>query len=130
LVETVNGTTPRCSFLPQDRQELVVPNLFFSRDIKGEKSVRNWYNAYARYGRLAHELLVNPDARSVAGAQQLMRDVAQPSPFVPEGAMSLTTAYATVFDLRGRTCYLSRGNPNQAAFEAFTLEPVSEPSGA
>ena len=79
------------------------------------------YNSYARYGRILHQLMANPRAHSVAGAQVLLGDISQPGRYIPEGAFSLQTAYASVFELRARVCHLCAGNPLREPFEAVTL---------
>ena len=79
------------------------------------------YNSYARYGRIVHQLMTNPRAHSVAGAQALLGDISQPGRYIPEGAFPLQTAYASVFELRTRVCHLCAGNPLREPFEAIAL---------
>ena len=79
------------------------------------------YNAYARYGRLLHQLAGNPATQSLQGARQLAADVSQPGPHVPEGASKFETIYAAVMNLRARVVHLCPGNPNRDAFEEISL---------
>lgn len=96
-------------------------NFFCSGEIPNADMPGYLYNAYARYGRLSHQLdgtLSRPDRE---GLQRLLAEIAQPGPFLPKGACPLETAYATLCDLKNRTMYLAEGNPNSNPFVKLKL---------
>jgi hypothetical protein len=79
------------------------------------------YNAWARYGVISHRLGDGVPNHSLEALQDLLRNVANPGPSMPEGVFGLQTAYASLCNLTTRTMYLSGGNPNQEPFQEFTL---------
>lgn len=79
------------------------------------------YNAWARYGVISHRLGDGSPDTSRDALQDLLRNVANPGPAMPEGTFGLQTAYASLSQLDTRTMYVSLGNPNQEPFQEFTL---------
>ena len=79
------------------------------------------YNAWARYGVISHRLGDGTPDHSLDALQDLLRNVANPGPSMPEGVFGLQTSYASLFNLTTRTLYISRGNPNQEPFQELTL---------
>jgi hypothetical protein len=77
-------------------------NFFCSGEIPNADMPAYLYNAYARYGRLAHQLDEPEPRPSREGLERLLAEVAQPGPFIPKGACPLETAYATLCDLKRR----------------------------
>jgi hypothetical protein len=76
-------------------------------------------NRYARYGRITHQLGEGLSKHSVQGLQQLLIDVAQPGPCIPESHMP--TAYSQVMVLKDRTMRLSHGHPAKTEFVEVSL---------
>jgi hypothetical protein len=79
------------------------------------------YNAWARYGVISHRLGDGTPDHSLDALQDLLRNVANPGPSMPEGTFGLQTAYASLSNLAARTMYITRGNPNQEPFQEISL---------
>lgn len=121
LLEFVHGKRPLSVARPAGQSWQAATNFYPSGLTRSELRTGIDYNSYARYGRIVHQLMSDPLAHSVAGVQSLLGDISQPGRYIPEGAFSLQTAYASVFELRARVCHLCAGNPLREPFEAIAL---------
>lgn len=117
LFEMAPGRTMLAVVRPRDRDWQTCTNFYASRQIPNADMPGYLYNALARYGRLVQCLGESPVSRDRPSLQRLLAEVSQPGPFIPRGASTLETAYATLFDLKGRRAYLAPGNPNAVGFE-------------
>lgn len=88
-----------------------------SRDVPDREIPGGLYNPYARYGWMAHQLGDDQAPATRAGAEKVVRGLAQPGTVVPKGAVTLPTGYSTLIELRSLSFYLAPGNPNQVQFE-------------
>lgn len=121
LLEFVHGKRVVSVSRPAGQTWQAATNFHPSGLTRSEPRTSIDYNSYARYGRIVHQLMIDPRAHSVAGAKALLGDISQPGRYIPEGAFSLQTAYASVFELRARVCHLCAGNPLREPFEAIAL---------
>ena len=78
------------------------------------------HNAYARYGRIVHQLTLSEAPRSFEALRQLLGDIAQPGLCCPQNDQ-LATTYSTIMDPTRRTMHLAAGNPNDTPFETIAL---------
>ena len=119
LFEFVAGCTPPATPRRDDRDWQACTNFFFSPEIPNRPKADYLENAYARYGRVEHQLEERRIPRSFDTLKQLLSDIAQPGHCCAEGA--LHTAYSTIMNPKQRTLHLAAGNPNEVAFEEFAL---------
>jgi len=121
LLEFVHGKRAVSVARPAGQTWQAATNFHPSGLTRNEPRTTIDYNAYARYGRIVHQLMIDPRTHSILGAKALLGDISQPGRYIPEGAFSLQTAYASVFELRARVCHLCAGNPLRERFEAVAL---------
>jgi hypothetical protein len=79
------------------------------------------YNSWARYGVISHRLGDGTPDYSEDALKDVLRNVANPGPSMPEGTFGLQTAYASLANLAARTLSVSAGNPNEEPFEEFSI---------
>ncbi len=121
LLELVHGKRAVSSGRPAGQCWHAATNFYPSGQTVSEPRTAIDYNSFARYGRIVQQLMTNQHAHCVEGAQRLLGDICQPGRYIPEGAFSLQTAYASVFELRARVCHLCAGNPLEGRFEPIKL---------
>ena len=119
LFEFVPGCSPPATLRRDDRDWQACTNFFFSPEIPNRPKADYLENAYARYGRIEHQLEERRIPQSFDTLKQLLSDIAQPGHCCAEGA--LHTAYSTIMNPKKGTLHLAAGNPNEVAFEEFSL---------
>lgn len=92
-----------------------------SNDVPNRQVPGGLYNPYARYGWMAHQLGDRQAPTTRAGAEMVVKGLAQPGTVVPEDAVTLSTAYSTLVELKSLSFYLAPGNPNQVPFEKIAF---------
>ena len=122
LFEMAPGRTPAAFPRPAEQNWQACTNFFASGEIPIQPQPAYLHNAYARYGRLMHQIGGGFVEHSVAGLKQLMTDVAQPGMCCPaEGDDVLNTAYSEVMDLAGGRMHLCPGVPGQVPYEEISF---------
>jgi predicted choloylglycine hydrolase len=121
VLEFAFGRCPVQAPRPADCDWQVRTNFFLSGEIPIQAQPEYLAGAYARYGRLVHQLEANTVSHDVDGLKQLITDVAQPGLCCPGGENTLSTAYSQVMDLANRTMHLCPGNPGQLPHEEISL---------
>jgi len=96
-------------------------NICYSGKVPARDDPRSLGNAYARYGRIAHQLDGGFVERSVGGLKRLIADVTQPGPVCPEEDCYLHTAYANIIETRSRRMHVCPGHPAKAKYMVVSL---------
>ena len=117
LFEFVPGLTPIATPRRADRDWQACTNFYFSPDVPNRSDAGYLENAYARYGRIQHQLEERGIPRSLETMKQLLREIAQPGLC----CQGLHTGYSTIADPAHKTMHVAFGNPNQAEFEPIPL---------
>ena len=120
LFEFAPGRPPVQSPRRPDRNWQACTNFFVSGEVPIQPDPEYLQSAYARYGRIVHQLGEGLMEHSVAGLQQLLTEIAQPGLCRTEDP-KCRTAYSEVNDLRARRMYVSPGHPADAAYEEVCL---------
>lgn len=121
LVEMVGGRTPILTPRAKDRAWQACTNFYFSPEIPNRPKADYLENAYARYGRIAHQFEWGGVEHTFEGLKTLITEVAQPGLCCPGGENRIVTAYSQIMDPVQRRMYLCPGNPGALPFEAFAL---------
>jgi hypothetical protein len=121
LVELASGRVPVLVPRPLGRRWQVCSNFFVSGRIPIRPQPAYLESAYARYGRMVHQLDQGLTEPTVAGLKTLLRDVAQPGFVVPEAHCVLRTAYAFVAEPASGRMHLCAGHPAEAEFQIVSL---------
>ena len=104
-----------------DRDWQACTNFFISGEIPIRVDPRYLGNAYARYGRIVHQLGEGLAEYSLAGLERLLTDIAQPGLCCPEETTTLRTAYSQVLDLGQRAMHLCPGHPAALPYQLVAL---------
>ena len=122
VFEMVPGRTPTAFPRPAGQDWQFCTNFFASGEIPIQPQPAYLHNAYARYGRLTHQIGGGFTEHSVEGLKRLMTDVAQPGMCCPaEGDDVMNTAYSEVMDLASRKMHFSPGVPGHLPYEEITF---------
>ena len=131
LIADAAGRSVQAEFIPgqpvrltprrADRDYQACTNFCYSPDVQPLNGPGYLENAYARYGRIVHQIEGGFLPRTVAGVQGLLCDLAQPGPFCPERPRSFHTAYAFVVELAQRRLHLAPGHPARHPFVTMQL---------
>ena len=121
VLEFVFGRCPVQTPRPADRTWQVRTNFFVSGEIPIQEQPEYLAGAYARYGRLVHQLEANAVSHDVKGLKRLLNDVAQPGLCSPGGENTLATAYSQAIDLANCKMHVCPGNPGQLPYEEISL---------
>ena len=111
LVELIPGREIRCTERRPDRDWQACSNFCYSADLTPANNAAYQADAYARYGRIAHQVDDYLMPRTVAGVKQLFTEIAQPGMVRPLEHCSFHTAYAFVLELAHRRMHLTPGHP-------------------
>ena len=120
LFEFAPGRPPAQSPRRTDRDWQACTNFFVSGEVPIQPEPEYLESAYARYGRIVHQLGEGLMEHSLSGLKQLLADIAQPGLCRTEDPRWLT-AYSQVSDLKAGKMYVSPGHPAHAAFEEVAL---------
>lgn len=124
LVELVPGLAPVVTPMPPERSWLACTNFYISGTLINKhdtpRTIADLDSAYARYGRIAHQLGERIMPHNLPSLRQLLIDIAQPGMCQPE-SNPLQTAYSQVCALEARTMHVTAGHPAQVTFEAVVL---------
>lgn len=99
----------------------VCSNFCFSPELVNAAGPAYLENAYARYGRIMHQVAEGFMSRTLAGVKQLFADIAQPGPICHEPHGAFRTAYTFVIELRHRTMHLCPGHPAENDYMEISL---------
>lgn len=95
-------------------------NFFVSGEIPIKPQTPYLQSAYARYGRIVHQLGEGLAAHSLTGLKQLLLDIAQPGLCrVDDGG--LRTAFTHIMDLAARRVHVTPGHPADTEYKEFVL---------
>ena len=124
LVELVPGLAPVVTPMPPERTWLACTNFYISGTLANKhdtpRAIADLDSAYARYGRIAHQLGENIMPHDISGLKRLLIDVAQPGLCQPDTNV-LRTAYSQVCDLKARAMHVSAGHPADVPFATVKL---------
>jgi len=121
LLELAPGRPIRVHRRPADRDWQACSNFCFSADLENLAGPAYLGNAYARYGRMAHQLGEGFLPRTLLGAKRLVLDIAQPGLVCHEPQCFFRTAYAFVAELAGRRLHLVPGHPAENPYRTLVL---------
>lgn len=121
LFELVPGRPAFASPRAPDRNWQACTNFFVSGKVPIAPETAYLHSAYARYGRVVHQLAEGLMEHSMAGLQHLLTDIAQPGLCITEEVSKLRTAYSQVTDIRARKMHLAPGHPADTAFQEVSL---------
>ena len=121
LIELASGYKPVIVPRREDRSWQVCSNFFPSGRIPALRRPPYLQSAYARYGRLVHQLDWGLAEHSVPGLKALFEDIAQPGLVAPEEYCWIHTAYAFVVELKARRMHLCPGHPSREKYIEVSL---------
>ena len=111
MVELVSGRRIIQTRRRPDRDWQACSNFCFSKELTTAAGPSYLQSAYARYGRMVHQVGEGLMPRTVEGVKQLFREVAQPGMVSPAEHCTFRTAYAFVIEAANRKMHLSPGHP-------------------
>jgi hypothetical protein len=120
LLELAPGAPAFVSPRPAGRDWQACANFFLSAHVPISPETAYLQSAYARYGRVAHQLDGGILERSCAGLKRLLTEIAQPGLCIVENP-AFKTAYSQVMDLRGRRMHVAPGHPGEVAWQEAAL---------
>jgi len=121
LLEFAPGRSPVQSPRRDGRQWQACTNFFISKHVPVAPDPAYLDSAYARYGRIVHQLDEGLVAHTVGGLEQLLTDIAQPGLCQQEGRRDVRTAYSQVMDLKARKMHVCPGHPGDTPYEEVCL---------
>ena len=121
MVEYVPGQPTIVTERAADRDWQACSNFCFSGGLTNSMDARYLQNAYARYGRVVHQVGEGIMDRSVDGVKQLFLEISQPGMVCPEEHCFFHTAYAFVIDVRARKMHLCPGHPAKEEYMEIVL---------
>ncbi len=122
LLELTAGSPIRVTPRRRDRDWQACTNFCQSKGLVPDADAAYLENAYARYGRLVHQLNeASGMERTLAGIQRLLLDVAQPGMVCHAPHCTFNTVYTFIVELRQRRMHLCPGHPAQTAYEEVAL---------
>lgn len=121
LFELAPGRTPVAVGREDRRQWQACTNFFQSGEIPIAPEQAYLQSAYARYGRLVHQLEGNFVEPSVAGLQDLLAQITQPGLFDTGREGKVKTAYSQVLELKAGVVHYTPGHPAEVAWQSVAL---------
>ena len=116
MVEFVPGQAATETRRRPDGDWQACSNFCFSKGLVNRAGPDYLANAYARYGRIVHQVGEGFMDRTVEGVKLLLTDIAQPGMVCHEPHCTFRTAYAFVVEVRNRKMHLAMGHPAENRF--------------
>ena len=95
--------------------------LFISGQIPIGPQTEYLQSAYARYGRMTHQLTQGLIDHSVEGLKKLLTDIAQPGLCDTGKGGQVKTAYSQVMELASGKMHYTPGHPAESAWQEVSL---------
>ncbi|OIO91826.1 MAG: hypothetical protein AUJ92_15665 [Armatimonadetes bacterium CG2_30_59_28] len=121
LFECIPGLPPQRHTSLDPAKWNACTNTFLSGRFPTPENPDYQQSSYARYGRIVHQLREGLVDHTLAGLQNLLRDIAMPGPFCTGFDGRWKTAYSQVMCLRERKMHLSPGHPSEVPWEVISL---------
>ena len=121
MVEFVPGRPTTLTPRRPDRDWQACSNFCYSAGLTTNAGDRYLQNAYARYGRMVHQVAEGITPRTLDGVKQLILEIAQPGMVCPEEYCFFHTAYAFVVEPQSLKMHLCPGHPAMEEYVAIAL---------
>jgi len=121
IIEFASGRTPIVLRRARDCQWQACTNFFQSGQIPIAREQEYLQSAYARYGRIVHQVGNGQTSRTLDGMKRLLTEVAQPG-FCDTGmGGQAKTAYSHISEVANGGMHLAPGHPEEANYEEVPL---------
>lgn len=106
---------------PRGRNGQVCTNFFISGEIPMDPQTEYLQSAYARYGRMMHQLTQGLIDHSVEGMKRLLTDIAQPGLCDTGRGGQVKTAYSQVMELASGKMHYTPDHPAESSWQEISL---------